>query len=238
MRFTDRVLDYLTAATATAASLLPRPARRRLDPATATPIVLVPGVWENSRYLASLARWLETQGYRTHVVPDLGWNLASLSHSAARVGAELDHLHLDQVVLVAHSKGGLIAKQLMLDPGRSDQVLGLVAIATPFGGSWLAGLMPPGLGLRSLRPGNAAIRTLGANRQVNARIVSIYPRQDPHVPEGSHLDGALDNIEIDITGHFRVVNHPRTRGAILRSIRRFTDPDAGPPTTADASAST
>lgn len=228
VRFTDRALDYLTAATATVASVLPRPARRRLDRSTRTPIVLVPGVWENSRYLSSLADWLDAQGYQTHVVPDLGWNLASLPHSAARVGAELDRLGLERAVLVAHSKGGLIAKQLMLDPARTDQVLGLVAVATPFGGSWLAALMPPGLGLRSLRPSNAGIRALAANRDVNARIVSIYPREDPHVPEGSHLDGALDNIEIDITGHFRVLNHPRARGAMLRSIRRFTDPDANP----------
>lgn len=219
MLFADRLRDYATAVRSTVSSLLPRRTRMRLDPATGVPVLLVPGVWENARYLSGLAGFLEENGYATHVVPSLGWNVASLADSAARVNAELDRLALAEVLLVAHSKGGLIAKQVMLDHVDYGRVLGCVAVATPFGGSRLAGLMPPFIGLRSLRPHDQAIVALGRHLEVNARIVSIYPREDPHVPEGSRLEGAADNIEIDTTGHFRVLEHPQARRAILRGLR-------------------
>lgn len=227
MRLSDRVRDYGTAVAATLASVLPRRRRQRLDPATGVPVLLVPGVWENPHYLAGVARWLDESGYATHVVPGLGWNLASLAESARRVGAELDRLQLGEVLLVAHSKGGLIAKQVMLDRIEDGTILGCVALATPFGGSRLANLMPPGLGLRSLRPRDRAITTLQANLEINARIVSIYARHDPHVPEGSRLAGAAENIEIDTSGHFRVLDHPQARGAILRSLRRLAERRVG-----------
>lgn len=218
MRFTERVLDYASALRSTFGSLVARRPRRS-GRATGVPVVLVPGVWENSAYLSGMARWLDENGWATHVVPGLGWNLASLAESARRVSAEMDRLGLAEVLLVAHSKGGLIAKQVMLDHLDDGRVLGCVAVATPFAGSRLATFMPPLLRLRSLRPRDAAILALTSHLDVNARIVSIYPREDPHVPDGSYLPGAADNIEIDIAGHFRILDDPRTRGAMVQSLR-------------------
>lgn len=221
MRFTDRIADYAVAVTTTVASLLPR--RRQAEtPSGGVPIVLVPGVWENSRYLTGLANWLREQGHVVHVVPRLGWNISSLTRSARIVGAHLDDLGADRVLLVAHSKGGLIGKQLMLDPAHAHRILGLVAVATPFAGSRHANFMLPGTGLRNLRPRDAAILALARNLEANSRIVVIHPRIDPHVPDGFALEGAADSIEIDTTGHFRVLEHPQTRRAILRGLRTLS----------------
>lgn len=223
MRFVDRVADYAVAVTTSINSLLPRRVQHVLAPATGVPVVLVPGVWENSRYLTGLADWLRGQGHTVHVVPGLGWNIGSIGRGARIVAAELDRLGLDRVLLVAHSKGGLIGKQVMLDPQQGGRVLGLVAVATPFAGSRYANWMLPGTGLRNLRPQNAAIVALAGQLEVNSRIVLVHPRIDPHVPDGFSLPGAADEIEIDTTGHFRVLDDPRARRAILGGLRLLAD---------------
>ncbi|MEH3089267.1 MAG: alpha/beta hydrolase, partial [Microbacterium arborescens] len=48
---------------------------------------------------------------------------------------------LHDVVLVAHSKGGLIGKQMMTDAAVGPRVRGMVAVASPFGGSVYGRLM-------------------------------------------------------------------------------------------------
>src|ERR1041384_1579098 len=58
---------------------------------------------------------------------------------------------LEQVVFVAHSKGGLVGKRVMAHPAISRRVRGMVAVATPFGGSTYARLMV-GRTLRSFLP--------------------------------------------------------------------------------------
>ncbi|OYN92340.1 esterase/lipase family protein [Parenemella sanctibonifatiensis] len=220
MRFADRVADYANVLAAQARSLVPR----RTPPAAPwgrdQRVLLLPGVWENPRYLSGLADWLGEHGWSTRTVPRLNWNTFTLARSARIVAAELERLGAaeDPVLVVAHSKGGLIAKHVMADPAYGDLIAGCVAVSTPFEGSWLAGLFLPGFGVRNLRSRNAAIRALALQAEVNARIVSIYPRMDPHVPEGSRLAGAAANIEIDTTGHFRVLDHRDARAAILAGL--------------------
>jgi triacylglycerol lipase len=109
---------------------------------------------------------------------------------------------------VAHSKGGLVGKRLLAHP-RVDR---LIAIATPFSGSVYANFLP-GRTLREFRPTNDALLELAADVASNARIVSIYPSFDPHIPGGSALDGAV-NIEIPTTGHFRILSDPQVVRAV------------------------
>ena len=71
------------------------------------------------------------------IVRSLGWNLSELGSSVDRAFAELAAADVQGAVILAHSKGGLIGKAMLLDP-RSDGVLrGMVAVATPFNGSAL-----------------------------------------------------------------------------------------------------
>ena len=117
-------------------------------------------------------------------------------------------------VLVAHSKGGLIGKHLLLrERGRGARLRGLVAVCTPF-----AGAGGPGSSrdpsIRALLPSDETIVMLGSAASVNGRIVSVFGTFDPHVPDGSALDGAT-NVRVPVAGHFRVLGAPETpaRGA-------------------------
>lgn len=169
-----------------------------------TPVVLLPGIWESWRYLLPLARRLHALGHPVHPLPSLGWNGRPLRESRERARAELDELGVEGAVLVAHSKGGLIGKTLLTDPTTADQLRGLVAVCSPFGGSKLSWPVFTRTPLGLFAPGGEAILGLAAETLVNARIVSIGSAWDEMIPDGSVLAGAR-NITLAQAGHFRPV---------------------------------
>ncbi len=170
------------------------------------PVVVLPGVYETWRFLHPLVRALHERGHPVHVVTALQGNRAPVRDGAALVASELERLDLQHAVIAAHSKGGLIGKQVMLSPA-GRRVRGMVAVATPFGGSRYGRFMP-GATLRAFSPRDATILALTGSADVNARIVSVYPAFDPHIPEGSELAGAK-NVPLATGGHFRVLADPR-----------------------------
>jgi len=93
----------------------------------------------------------------------------------------------------------------------------MIAVCTPFSGSRYARyLLIPSL--RIFSPRNALTLQMAREEAVNHRISSIYGNFDPHIPEGSVLPGAR-NIRVPVAGHFRILGHAETVGAILEQIR-------------------
>ncbi|WP_309129234.1 alpha/beta hydrolase [Microbacterium sp.] len=171
-----------------------------------TPIIVLPGIYETWKFMQPVIQRAHELDHPIHVVDGLARNLRPIEEMAEGVGAFLAERDLRDVVLLAHSKGGLAGKLAMLGPD-AERVRGMLAVATPFGGSRYARLMLPRT-LRTLSPGHPSIVSLSQQRAANARIVSVYARFDPHIPEGSRLPGAK-NVELDTGGHFRVLTHPR-----------------------------
>ena len=178
------------------------------------PVVLIAGVMEPWVLLQPVADRLNAAGHPVHVVADLAYNLVAVTEAARVVYRLVVERDLREVVLVAHSKGGLIGKQLLAEDteGRIDR---LIAIATPFAGSALARFVPL-RSIRTLRPRDATIRDLTALVDLNAQITSIYPSFDPHVPGGSHLAGAT-NLALPAMGHFRILSDPAVLAAVVKA---------------------
>lgn len=230
----------------------PRPtpaAWRRGDPAL--PVVyLLPGVYEHWTFLRPLGDALAAAGHRVRVVHGLGVNRRSIPDTADRLARLLEAEPAPDAgrVLVAHSKGGLIGKHVLVTSGAAARaaaaaaaggdeavaaasaapgsrplgLLGLVAVATPFGGSTLARLfVVPSI--RAFRPRNETIVMLGRETSVNGRIVSVFGVYDPHIPEGSALDGAT-NVEVPAAGHFRVLAARTTHQAVIDGVARLAKP--------------
>jgi len=194
----------------------------RTDPASfasgsGTPLVMLPGIYETWEFLEPLIAALHAHGHPVHVVAPARRNQKPIDDIARQVEDYLVTHDLEGVVLVAHSKGGLVGKRVMANPAASRRVRGMVAVATPFNGSAYARLMV-GRALRSFAPAHASITSLSRETAMNARIVSVYGRFDPHIPEGSELTGAK-NVQLDDGGHFRLLAHPRVI-AEVRSTRR------------------
>jgi hypothetical protein len=206
-------LDYLYAVRCQGFGMLDR-----TDPASylrggsRPPVLLIPGIWETWHFLQPLAEHLHAAGHPIHVLSGLGWNGATVEASAAIAADYLLQRDLTGVRIVAHSKGGLIGKFLMLfgDPHR--RVDRMAAIATPFSGSVYARYIP----LRSIRafsPSDPTTVLLARNREVDSRITSIFGVFDPHIPGGSALPGAT-NVRLPVAGHFRLLQDPAVVAAL------------------------
>ena len=209
-------------------------------------VVLLPGVYEHWTFLRPLGDALADAGHRVVVVHGLGMNRRSIADTSQRLGRILAATPAPSAgrVFVAHSKGGLIAKHLLVtsgaataaaveasaggDPaeaaasappptgGRPLGMLGLVAVATPFAGARRARLfIDPSI--RAFLPGDETIVMLGRETSINGRIVSIFGPYDAHIPEGSALDGAT-NLAVPTAGHFRVLGSAKTREAVREGI--------------------
>jgi pimeloyl-ACP methyl ester carboxylesterase len=205
--------DYAYAVTAQARAVIGRGTADDLAEGSGVPILLLPGIYETWRFLEPLARALHDRGHPVHVVTELGGNRRPIAVSAERVGKIMVARDLRDVVVVAHSKGGLIGKHLMAFDPAGSRVRGMVAVATPFGGSRYSRLMPTP-SLRAFRSGDATMRALAAAAEVNTRIVSVYGDFDPHIPEGSELAGAR-NVRLATGGHFRVLADPRVIAEVV-----------------------
>lgn len=228
----------------------PVPARWRQGSTDLPEIVLLPGVYEHWTFLRPLGDALARAGYRVSIVHGLGTNRRSISATAERLGRTLASRPAPESgrIIVAHSKGGLIGKHLLVasgaaaaaaaeaaaggDPAKAAAeasapaggpalgLVGMVAIATPFGGSPLARMfvIPS---IRAFLPDDQTIVSLGRERSVNGRIVSIFAPFDPHIPGGSALEGAT-NVEIPTFGHFHVLGSDKTHTAVITAVRMLT----------------
>jgi pimeloyl-ACP methyl ester carboxylesterase len=216
IRIGSRIADYAYAAGRQLGSVFSRPDVTILSSGSRAPVLLIPGVWETWRFLGPLARLINARGHPVYLLPELGINRGSVAAMAAVAERLLQNRDLDGVIIVAHSKGGLIGKHLMLG-GHGSRISRLIAIATPFAGSAYASFMPV-RSLRVFRPNDETILLLARDVAANARIVSIYPRFDPHIPGGSELVGAT-NVELPIDGHFRILRDPM----LMRTVAEYLD---------------
>ncbi|GAA1961041.1 hypothetical protein [Microbacterium deminutum] len=229
----------------------PAPPSWRTGSDTLPEVILLPGVYEHWTFLRPLGDALSAAGHRVSVVHGLGINRRDIAAISQALGRALETAPTPAGgrVLVAHSKGGLIGKHLLVssgaaaaaviearsggDPGdaaagaaapdadspgsRPLGVRGLVAVCTPFAGSRRARFMVLDPSIRAFLPDNETIVMLGRESSVNGRIVSVFGRYDPHIPDGSALEGAT-NVRVPAFGHFHLLGSPRTHAAVLDGI--------------------
>lgn len=192
----------------------------------AAPVLLLPGVYETWQFLRPVARRLHAAGHPIHVLSGLGYNRQPIPDAAALAARYLDECELTGVVIVAHSKGGLIGKHLMAIDDTAHRVDRMVAVATPFAGSVYAKFIPVET-IRVFSPVDETIALLGANLAINTRITSIYGEFDPHIPGGSHLDGAT-NVQLPVYGHFRILRDERVLDAVEAAVAMDGIPEERP----------
>jgi pimeloyl-ACP methyl ester carboxylesterase len=205
--------DYLYAAVRQVRSAFSRTQAGEFLNGTGRPVVVIPGIYEDWRFMLPLVRQLHEAGHPVHVVTLLQRNRLAVPKAAELIAGYIRQQGLEDVMIVAHSKGGLIGKYTMMSLDPEARVAGMVAVCTPFSGSRYAAfmLLPS---LRAFSPRNAVTLQLAREERINERIVSVYGLFDPHIPEGSVLPGAR-NIQLQTGGHFRILSHPDTIRTIL-----------------------
>jgi len=233
----------------------PRPAPRawRSGSKDLPEIVLLPGVYEHWTFLRPLGNALSAAGHRVNVVHGLGMNRRGIVETSDRLGRALAGRPPVGAgrVLVAHSKGGLIGKHLLVASGAAaaaaieaaaggdpaDAAAEATAPADdssgpPLGVLGLVAVCTPFQGsplaglffvpsIRAFLPDDETIVMLGNEQSVNGRIVSVFGRFDPHIPGGSALNGAT-NVIVPASGHFRILGSPHTYAAVIDGVRMLS----------------
>jgi hypothetical protein len=163
-----------------------------------------------------LIQSIHDAGHPVHVVTVLQRNKLKVPVAARLAAGHLEESGVQNAVIVAHSKGGLIGKyaMLLLDPER--RIDRMITVSTPFSGSRYAKymLLPS---LRIFSPYDALTLELAPEERIDNRITSIYGPFDPHIPEGSVLRGAT-NIELPMAGHFRILGDTETAKVIVEHL--------------------
>lgn len=243
--------DYVQMARGTTQSLIHHtPPKHYLAHTTegAVPVILIPGILGKWGFMKNLGDKISLAGHPVYIIPDLKFNLNSIPASAKFLGniisgvwtkesESLEELHhaatlvakkiaaenLKGVVIVAHSKGGLIGKYFLTYFNSDNEVLGMVTIATPFSGSAMAKMVPHDA-FRELKEDSEIIKDLINHSEINNKIISIIPEYDNHVwsEKGSFLEGALQNIIVPIHGHHKILFDKNVHTTVLEAVSQFT----------------
>ncbi len=106
------------------------------------PVILIPGVFEKWHFFKAIVDPISRTGHPIYVLEHLGYNRKEIPHAAQLVRELIEEKKLKGVVIIAHSKGGLIGKYLLSFYNNAGAVKKLITIATPFKGSYAAKYLP------------------------------------------------------------------------------------------------
>lgn len=169
------------------------------------PVILIPGVFEKWNFIKDVADELSARGHPIYVLDNnLGYNTKDIPGTAKLVRNLIDDKDLKDVVILAHSKGGLIGKYALAFYNKNERIKKMIAVATPFGGSKIVRFFPYKVLNRS--PISNDIKLLQEKGDVNDKITSIFGVFDNHVwpLDSCRLEGAK-NIQLNIFGHHKIL---------------------------------
>ena len=168
-------------------------------------VVILPGWLREWETVLPWGEALHSIGWDVRFVPALDREIGSLPELAATLIQFLSEEGIEDALIVAHSKGGLVAKQAMIDGG---SIAKLIAVGTPFEGAPLAHVLPPHTGGESLTPDGEEILHLQSHPEVNERIHAIEAAVDQNVPNLESLPGA-NIVRTDVEGHTALIDAPQ-----------------------------
>lgn len=203
---------------------------QRLQPARAAagkrPVILLHGLFQNRSCLFWLALRLRCAGLRhVYSINTPPWrDIETLTEVLAKKIDEIRlALQVDEVDLVGHSMGGLIARNYVQHRGGAPKVRRLVTLGSPHLGSKLAPFAISKMG-RSLLPGSEFLRRFNqGDWPATTCATAILTRHDNIVlpTDYARLNGA-NIIELDGMGHTALLFHPRALQAVVDALRDTT----------------
>lgn len=187
------------------------------------PVIVIPGYMGRWAFMKSIADPISHLGHPVYVLPHLGNNMKDIPTSAKIVYDLINENNLKKVIIVAHSKGGLIGKYLMVHFDKDQKVSGMVTIGTPHMGSNLASYFKF-IKSNEFHPSHQMIKELTGYPEVNKRIITISASFDNLVwhEKKAALDGALDNLHVAVAGHHKLIFDKEVREKVISSIERLS----------------
>lgn len=201
--------------------------------AAGIPILLVHGFADNRSVFAVLGRALRKRGFG--MVYCLNHSLLSTLtgdvRSAARdLGREVERIceatSADQVHVVGHSLGGLVARYYVQRLGGDARVHTLVTLGTPHHGTMTAYLLPTPV-LYQLRPHSDIVTELAApSPGCRTRFVAVWSELDgwivpQHNARLDHPDLLVTNYQLSDVGHLSLPVDPRAVHTVVSALDRL-----------------
>jgi len=192
-------------------------------------VVLLHGLFATAGVLRPMRRQIEREA---------GVHTASFTYApgpgvesvARRLGDLISRLPSGvRIHLVGHSMGGIVARWFVQELGGDPRIVQTISLASPFGGTRHARLLPGPAG-RDISPGSALLRRLQASAHSVPEVVhlSIASVLDPIVTE-SALFPAGDRLIVDSQGHNgllfdRLVASEIARRVTASAVRPLSEP--------------
>jgi triacylglycerol esterase/lipase EstA (alpha/beta hydrolase family) len=186
------------------------------------PVLLIHGYACNSGYWLPMSKLLRQAGI-SHYGIDLEPPGASIDDYAPQVRAALARLRAEtgsaQVIILAHSMGGLVARAYLRRYGDAD-IARVITLGTPHHGTALAHF-GPGSNAQQMRRDSPWLGALAASEANTQRVLfsSIYSVHDNIIApqDSSDLPGAR-NLVFGAIGHVALGRHPEIMRCALREI--------------------
>ncbi|PRY51972.1 alpha/beta hydrolase family protein [Geodermatophilus tzadiensis] len=187
------------------------------DPLAARiPVLLVHGLVDNRSIFTLMRRGLRRRGFAQVCTWNYSPFLGDVAAGARDLGAHVERICAqtghDQVHVVGHSLGGLIARYHVQRQGGAERVRSLVTLGTPHGGSVLAHLLPTPM-IRQLRPGSAVLQELAEPAPGwSTPVTAVYSDLDQVVVPSragrcDHPDIRARNVLVRGVGHMTLPFH-------------------------------
>jgi len=194
--------------------------------ASGRPILLVHGIGDNRSAFSILRRTLRRRGYGrittvnySPLTSDIRQAAAELAGQVERVCQQADY---EQVFVVGHSLGGIIARYYVQCLGGDERVHTLVTLGSPHAGTRLARLAPLPV-CRQLRPNSDLMRELAGAADCGTRFVTVYSDRDEVVlPNRSarleHPDLTVSRVPVHGVGHLALLVNSTVVHAVAASL--------------------
>jgi triacylglycerol esterase/lipase EstA (alpha/beta hydrolase family) len=197
-----------------------------LPGARGLPVLLIHGYACNSGYWLPMSKLL-TQARISHYGIDLEPPGASIDDFVPQVRAAVQRLReatgSEQIIIVGHSMGGLVARAYLRDcaqHGAPAHVARVITLGTPHHGTALAHF-GPGSNAAQMRRDSAWLAALAASEANTQRMLisSIYSVHDNIIApqDSSELPGAR-NLVFGAIGHVALGRHPDILQCTLKEI--------------------
>jgi pimeloyl-ACP methyl ester carboxylesterase len=204
-----------------------RPVGLRLQPhARGLPVLLIHGYACNSGYWLPMSKLL-TQAHISHYGIDLEPPGASIDDFVPQVRAAVERLCAEtgseQVIVLAHSMGGLVARAYLRRHGHA-RIARVITLGTPHHGTALAGF-GPGSNAMQMRRGSPWLASLaGTEADLQRKLFSsIYSVHDNIVaPQDSSVLPGARNLVFGAIGHVALGRHPEIMRCALSEIKTAT----------------
>ena len=189
-----------------------------------SPVLLVHGLGGTASGWLAMTVALRAHGLTVAAISyqSFGTSVEQLAAGVAdAVDRLLDQTGADRVHLVGHSLGGVVIAQAFADGLLTEKVDSVITMATPFGGSPWATLLPISATVRAMRQGSPLLRRLArVPSSHGVRWLAITASHDRVVPgpRSRPIHAEVDTMAVEGVGHVGLRLNPRVIDQVVRAI--------------------